>query len=73
MCLHDFLSKVCSFGFYGVACNNSCGYCVNNSACDSSSGVCPEGCLAHWSGSKCNSHILLFCSKHSIHLVLHCL
>lgn len=45
----------CREGSYGYNCNESCGYCRNNSFCLQINGTCVTGCEAGFMGKVCKT------------------
>lgn len=49
------LEFLCSEGFYGVACNETCGNCHDVKTCNYVNGTCLTGCDAGYWGSLCKT------------------
>lgn len=47
--------SVCKAGFYGVACNKTCGNCLDVYTCDHVNGTCLTGCRAGYEGGLCET------------------
>lgn len=45
---------MCSFGTYGLECENSCGNCSIGDRCNHVNGSCPNGCDVGVFGLKCD-------------------
>ena len=53
-----FYVSACQRGWYGDGCSERCSEkCKDNVTCRNTDGSCPNGCIAGYSGVKCDSGI----------------
>ena len=50
----------CIDGIYGNVCNVNCSEFCKNKRCDRKTGACTDGCLAGYTGSRCDQSEFLF-------------
>lgn len=51
--------QVCSRGYFGPDCRNTCGQCLNVSQCHYINGSCLAGCVHGYRGDYCNESLYL--------------